>query len=183
MFSEDQICPYIKECRKYRDGDCRKVKRYKECGEYDDFKLEIYGTHEEIIKDTLENLSKVERSEKISKKKFEKCPYNLNCIFIFKIPCNNSRMHHECCDFDCEDCELNIPDLDVYCETDEYEKCESYEMISLLKEEYESMGVYSTKDLKEFFGEENYERLGGFIRCAFLEPEDIMRFCLTLLEN
>ena len=61
----------------------------------------------------------------------------------------------------------------MYCKTGEYKKCETYENLTVIKEAYESMGINSTKDLKEEYGEENFEWLGGFIRCAFLEPENI----------
>ncbi|GAH16725.1 unnamed protein product [marine sediment metagenome] len=88
---------------------------------------------------------------------FEKCPYNLNCYLIFEKPCNNRRLSNDCHIFECEDCELNIHDYGKYCETVEYEKCRSFEVISTLKDGYESIGVHSTKDLKEHFGEENYQ--------------------------
>ena len=83
-------------------------------------------------------------------------------------------LKHDIEPFDCEDCDLKFPDYGVYCDTNKYEKCESYDVISVLKESYESNGVHNTKDLKEHFGEENYEWLGAYIRCAFMEPEDII---------
>ncbi len=167
MLSEGQICLYIRECPKYRNRECYKLKRFRECGNYADFESVSLGIQDITIDYIIENLSKIDKIEKKSEKTFEKCPYN--CFLIFKIPCNNSRLNNECHIFECEDCHLNIPDYGMYCETVEYKKCRSYEPITTIKEGYESIGVHSTEDLKKHFGEENYEWLGGYIRCAFME--------------
>ncbi len=167
MLSEGQICLYIKECPKYRNRDCNKLKRFWKCGDYVDFESESFGTHDKIIEYTIEKLYKVDEIEKKTEKTFEKCPYN--CSEWFENPCIITRLSNECHMFECEDCDLNIPDYGMYCETVEYKKCTSYVDITTLKEAYESIGVHSAEDLKERFGEENYERLGGYIRCAFME--------------
>ncbi len=174
MLTKDQICPYSREYQKYKNMDCRKLENFWECEGYIDFELESSGKHDDIIKFVIEELSKIDKTKKKSKKSFEKCPYKLNCYLIFEKPCNNRRLSNDCHISECEDCELNIHDYGKYCETVEYGKCESFEVISILKEGYESIGVHSTEDLKEHFGEENYEWLGGYIRCAFMEPEDII---------
>ncbi len=161
MFSEGQICLYRRKCPKYRNRDCGKLERFWKCGDYTDFESESSGKNDMIIKYIIEKLSKVDEIEE------EKCPYN--CFLIFEKPCIKSRLNNLCRLFECEDCDLNTPDYGIYCETVDYKKCTSYVDITTLKEAYVSMGVYNTEDLKEYFGEENYEWLGGYIRCAFME--------------
>lgn len=174
MSFENNICPYIRDCNKFLKGSClifRKFQEFRECGNYKDSEEESSGVNlEDKANYIVEQLKKSDKTEKIIEKKSEKCPYRLNCYVIFEKGCDD--LYDEC-DGMCDDCHLRNPDYGVYCDSVEHEKCEAYEIISILKEEYESMGIHSTKDLKDYYGEDFYERLGGFIRCAFLMPEDI----------
>jgi len=176
MLSEYEICPYINKCRKYNDGICYKGEVYLKCGDYTDFNLEFNNKFDENINYILCNLSKHDiNKEEIKKtkgkkniKKTEKCPFQYGCYHIFKTPCIDSQLNNECYTFECEDCELGGVDYGEHCKTIEYEKCESYEIISILKDEYRTIGIYNTADLKKYYGEDNYEILGEYIRCAFL---------------
>ena len=66
MLTEDQICPYSRECQKYKNMDCRKLENFWECEDYIDFELESSGTLDDIIKDIIEELSKVDKTKKKS---------------------------------------------------------------------------------------------------------------------
>ena len=57
MFSEGQICLYRRECPKFRNKDCCKSEKFWECGDYADFESISSGTHDKIIKYTIEKLS------------------------------------------------------------------------------------------------------------------------------
>ena len=66
----------------------------------------------------------------------------------------------------CEDCEFYQPECGKLYKTSEYNKCPSYDAMMVLKDSYAEVGVYNTKDLKEFYSEELYERLGAYVSCA-----------------
>jgi len=170
MNSEHNYCPLVTKCLMFKNGKCNKLKNFRNCGNYNEFEAEKSGVKlDDIANYVIDQLKKAKKIENESIDKSEKCPYRLNCYLVFKKACDN---FYDECDGWCEDCEFNIPDYGVYCESVEYEKCESYEIISILKVDYEALGVHSTEDLKKFYGEEHYERLGGYIKCAFLKPED-----------
>ncbi len=77
-------------------------------------------------------MKSVKKSEKKNEIIFEKCPFILNCNYLVEKECKNRRLNDGYIEpFDCEDCELNIPDYGVYCDTSKYEKCESYNIISV----------------------------------------------------
>ena len=89
MVSERKICKYRRECLKYRNRDCCKLKKFWECGDYADFESKSLGTHDILIQQIIGKLNEVDKIKKKSEKNFEKCPYN--CIVIFEKPCNNRR--------------------------------------------------------------------------------------------
>ena len=171
MSFENSICPYISKCLEYVNGGCSKLRKFRECGDYEDFEAESSGVNlNDVSRYVVEKMSKVDKSETKIDKIFEECPYKLNCHLIFKKECDKRRLNNEC-DIICEECEFYLPEYGVYCETIEYNKCESYKVMSVLKDSYAEVGVYNTNDLKEFYGEELYEQLGAYIRCTFIELE------------
>jgi len=66
----------------------------------------------------------------------------------------------------CEDCEFYQPEFGKLYITSEYNKSPSYDAMMVLKDSYAEVGVYSTNDLKEFYSEELYERLGVYVSCT-----------------
>lgn len=173
MVNKNQKCPYRFECKKIKEKTCVKLERYRECGDFMDFELEKSGLLDVVVKNVIGNFAKTRRRDLNHEITLKQCQYKWKCEQVFIRPCNYCQMNNECHVFECEDCEFYLPDFDKYCDTADYKKCSSYEMISVLKEAYEADGIHNTQDLKNRFGLENYDWLGGFIRCAFLEPADI----------
>lgn len=118
MSFKDQICPYSKECCKYKNMDCNKLKNYTECGDYIDFIMESSGTFDDFINYLIEGVSMDENTKRKSKKMKGKCPYQLCCYatlcvdeYLEYLGNYDEAYYHESCDIvdykNCEEFEFN----------------------------------------------------------------------------
>jgi len=77
MSFEKSICPYISKCLKYVNGSCSKLRKFRECGDYEDFEAESSGVGlNDVSRYVVEKMSKVDKSETKIDKLINECPYN-----------------------------------------------------------------------------------------------------------
>jgi hypothetical protein len=153
--------------------------RYKECGIFIDMEIESLGEQrlDIMYRDILNKLDPSSKEPQLKKNKSikKKCPFKAACYHVFIRPCKYRESNGMCLPYECEDCELRLEEYGELCETPDYIHCNSYECITTIREELELQGVHNTEDVKIFYGPENYNWLGGFIRAAFFDPKDIIQ--------
>jgi len=176
MSYEDSKCPYRRRCKKFRDGQCFMETRYKECGNFIDMEIESLGEQrlDSMYRDILNKLDPSSQEPQVKKGPLikKKCPFKMACYQVFVKSCKDREGNGICLPYECEDCEFRLEEYGELCDTPNYIHCNSYDCINTIREGLKSQGVYNTEDLKNFYGSENYDWLGGYIRAAFFDPKD-----------
>ncbi|MGV9172857.1 MAG: hypothetical protein ACOC35_09850 [Promethearchaeia archaeon] len=93
IFYPKEICPYRRGCKIFRNGNCFKLEKFRECGDYKDFKkinsgIDLDEEADYVIRNLSSNKT-VERTKNKELDKEKRDTFKLNLHNDFQPQCEN----------------------------------------------------------------------------------------------